>query len=539
MPPKKRNAGGRGSRGSPAKGPTVASCLATLGVDDPKAAFSDAPNLDEQFKIVKRFYHKAVLREHPDKGGDREMFEEIQKAFETLKATYQSRAVSSFLEHASTAAAFVFAESTRPKTTPSWEFYKAAAEEEMPPYRVERAKTGRGHCEMSKPKVKTHRCPHVADAFLIPKDHVRVGSLDLQSGKYSRWVHLECWRVPVKVQQGLPDDLQDKDAVAAALRSMNEILFEGFGDLDDKAREDIVAHCADATKWARGRGRPKGSKNIKPAAGNTAAAAAATKPAARLASTVPPDAAHEIITLLSDDEEDEGEAKSAAASAKRKAPPMKAKPSKRPKAEAKAVAVPAPAEKKASSSRALVAQPANKPKAALTIPRPGVGLAVAGSLAGKTVVLTGIFPELGGGAGLDLGKARARAMVESFGGRVTGSVSGRTDFVLVGKEPGMKKVSEGRSQPRCALVNLQQMCGVLNSGGALPAGDSEEAKRLTADVHITSFSAGYRLKDGANGLALKASREELAFAAGVGPGGVRVGQGKKKKAPKLLPNKYA
>ena len=190
----------------------------------------------------------------------------------------------------------------------------------------------------------------------------------------------------------------------------------------------------------------------------------------------------------------------------------------------------------ASSSRALVAQPANKPKAALTIPRPGVGLAVAGSLAGKTVVLTGIFPELGGGAGLDLGKARARAMVESFGGRVTGSVSGRTDFVLVGKEPGMKKVSEGRSQPRCALVNLQQMCGVLNSGGALPVGDSEEAKRLTADVHITSFSAGY----GANGLALKASREELAFAAGVGPGGVRVGQGKKKKAPKLLPNyKYA
>jgi hypothetical protein len=58
MPPKKRNAGGRGSRGSPAKGPTVASCLAALGVDDPKAAFSDAPNLDEQFKIVKRFYHR-------------------------------------------------------------------------------------------------------------------------------------------------------------------------------------------------------------------------------------------------------------------------------------------------------------------------------------------------------------------------------------------------------------------------------------------------------------------------------------------------
>ena len=62
---------------------------------------------------IKKAYRKLALKLHPDKGGDREMFEEIQKAFETLKATYQSRAVSSFLEHASTAAAFVFALVTR------------------------------------------------------------------------------------------------------------------------------------------------------------------------------------------------------------------------------------------------------------------------------------------------------------------------------------------------------------------------------------------------------------------------------------------
>ena len=33
--------------------------------------------------------------------------------------------------------------------------------------------------------------------------------------------------------------------------------------------------------------------------------------------------------------------------------------------------------------------------------------------------MTGVFPEVGGGAGLNLGKERVKAMIESFGGRVT------------------------------------------------------------------------------------------------------------------------
>ena len=74
------------------------------------------------------------------------------------------------------------------------------------------------------------------------------------------------------------------------------------------------------------------------------------------------------------------------------------------------------------------------------MPVPGVGLARHNALTGKTVVLTGIFPEVGGGAGLELGKARVKKMIESFGGKVTSAVSGKTSFVLVGKEPGMSKV---------------------------------------------------------------------------------------------------
>lgn len=51
-----------------------------------------------------------------------------------------------------------------------------------------------------------------------------------------------------------------------------------------------------------------------------------------------------------------------------------------------------------------------------------------GPLAGRTVVFTGTLP--------GLTRARAAALVEAAGGRVAGSVSRRTDHVVVGDEPG-------------------------------------------------------------------------------------------------------
>jgi DNA ligase (NAD+) len=50
--------------------------------------------------------------------------------------------------------------------------------------------------------------------------------------------------------------------------------------------------------------------------------------------------------------------------------------------------------------------------------------------AGKIVVLTGTLASMTRG--------EARALVERLGGRVTGSVSKRTDFVIVGEDPGSK-----------------------------------------------------------------------------------------------------
>jgi hypothetical protein len=70
-----------------------------------------------------------------------------------------------------------------------------------------------------------------------------------------------------------------------------------------------------------------------------------------------------------------------------------------------------------TDSKAVVSSTAALGPARFVVPKPGVD-GPHGSLAGETVVLTGIFPEIGGGAGLKLGKEKTKAMVQSFGGRV-------------------------------------------------------------------------------------------------------------------------
>jgi len=53
-----------------------------------------------------------------------------------------------------------------------------------------------------------------------------------------------------------------------------------------------------------------------------------------------------------------------------------------------------------------------------------------GPLAGKTLVLTGTLPELS--------REQAAERIAAAGGRVTGSVSSKTDYVLAGESPGSK-----------------------------------------------------------------------------------------------------
>ena len=53
-----------------------------------------------------------------------------------------------------------------------------------------------------------------------------------------------------------------------------------------------------------------------------------------------------------------------------------------------------------------------------------------GPLAGKTLVITGTLPELS--------REQATERIEAAGGKVTGSVSGKTDYLVAGEDPGSK-----------------------------------------------------------------------------------------------------
>jgi DNA ligase (NAD+) len=59
-----------------------------------------------------------------------------------------------------------------------------------------------------------------------------------------------------------------------------------------------------------------------------------------------------------------------------------------------------------------------------------------GALAGKTFVITGTLP--------GLTREEATERIESAGGKVTGSVSKKTDFVVVGADPGGSKFTKAQ-----------------------------------------------------------------------------------------------
>jgi DNA ligase (NAD+) len=66
----------------------------------------------------------------------------------------------------------------------------------------------------------------------------------------------------------------------------------------------------------------------------------------------------------------------------------------------------------------------------LTMEEEGEAPPAEGPLVGKTIVLTGTLPELS--------RERATELIEQAGGKVTGSVSKKTDFVVAGADAGSK-----------------------------------------------------------------------------------------------------
>lgn len=254
--------------------------------------------------------------------------------------------------------------------------------------------------------------------------------------------------VPYKVWLGLPDPekCQEPEKFATALASMNLVLVSGFSELPQDVKDSVVRHVMDKGNWAR-----KTTKKAK------------KKPA-------------------------DAEAPAEAGTAKENVP------SNQQTTNALAIS---------SSSTAIVASGRKR----FVMPVPGKNGAKTDVLCGKTFVMTGIFPEAGGGMGLDQGKDKVKAMIKAFGGRVTGSISGKTNVLIVGKEPGFSKVSKARASDKIVMMGLKEIADGLDNGFACLE-DFEEREPML----IKNFSSGYM---GRNGLALLASAKDLATAQGV------------------------
>jgi len=442
---------------------TVQSCLKILLVGED--AFKECQSLEAQWKVVKRCYFRRALKTHPDKGGDAKEFRAAHESFETLRTLYEKGKIESFASAKAEAGAFDDIEdhvrAAASASAQSYEYYAAAAKEDVPPYRVEPAKSNRSACQ-AKGKAK-----HCADPG-IDRGELRAGWMNMESGTYGRWVHLGCWRVPAKVWLGLPDPddpAADPAKFEEALLQMNEVLLCGLYELSPAQRKEVVAYCMDRSNWAALR-RPRQQKAEPETGASNAEGGKEESGGGKPAPTVPPAAPSGSVMPQS------------------------------------------------SAVKAYAGA-----KETFVMPKPGVN-APPDSLRGRTVVLTGVFPEVGGGAGLSLGKARVKQMLESFGARVTGSVSGKTDILLCGSAPGFSKVAKARGQARTRLMSLKNMKDELTVG---EVAGPDEAPSLMIEG---GFSAGFR----GNGLAAIKGPGDLARARGYGPQAVAPYNASKAKA---------
>ena len=136
------------------------------------------------------------------------------------------------------------------------------------------------------------------------------------------------------------------------------------------------------------------------------------------------------------------------------------------------------------------------------------------ALAGATVVLSGVFDGFDG-FGLHQGKGGVRALVTEHGGKVVGSISKKSTFLVVGASPGASKVCKAVSL-KVPVVGIDGLMQVI-AGGSVS--DAERAE-------IADFSTGFNEANGWSLRMTNAQKDELrAAAAGVKrPAAARVEQ---------------
>ena len=162
---------------------TVQECLATLGVSNDELSACD--DLDQEFVIIKQSYREKVLAAHPDKGGDPATFRQVRASFEVLRNMYSHRRTvgDSFASSGSNEAGSYYDQVWKDfegMPTPSWDYFYTAAEEPVPTYRVELAKSYRSRCRQKVQKAKMCTDPFIA------KGEVRVGWMHAETGESRR-----------------------------------------------------------------------------------------------------------------------------------------------------------------------------------------------------------------------------------------------------------------------------------------------------------------------------------------------------------------
>jgi DNA ligase (NAD+) len=93
-------------------------------------------------------------------------------------------------------------------------------------------------------------------------------------------------------------------------------------------------------------------------------------------------------------------------------------------------------------------------RAKVSWPNETAAQAVLTPLTGRTVVLTGTLPSLK--------RDEAKAMVEAAGGKVAGSVSKKTDFVVAGEEAGSKL--EKARELGIRVIDESELLNLINGG---------------------------------------------------------------------------
>jgi hypothetical protein len=85
-------------------------------------------------------------------------------------------------------------------------------------------------------------------------------------------------------------------------------------------------------------------------------------------------------------------------------------------------------------------------------------------LRGQRFVLSGTWSGVGGGQGLTLGKDNVKAIVERHGGSVTLGFLRLTNAVVIGDNPGQKKILEAHKQG-LSIVELDQITSIITNDG--------------------------------------------------------------------------